>query len=72
MRPVPEPQLNHILHARFGGQYDAREPFIGGRFNEIRRVCRTDDDNLVPEPSRRPSDIQEHDFAPAYIAVIGG
>ena len=41
-------------------------------FNEIRRVCRAYDDNLVPEPSRRPSDIQEHDFAPAYIAVIGG
>ena len=72
MRQVPEPQLNHILHARFSGQYDACEPFVGGRFNEIRRVCRTDDDNLVTEPSRHPSDIQEHDFAPAYIAVIGG
>ena len=72
MRPVPEPQLNHILHACFSGQYDACEPFVGGRFNEIRRVCRTYDDNLVTEPSRRPSDIQEHDFAPAYIAVIGG
>lgn len=72
MRPVPEPQLNHILYARFGGQYDASEPFVGGRFNEIRRVCRTDDDNLVTEPSCRPRDIQEHDFAPAYIAVIGG
>ena len=33
MRPVPEPQLNHILYARFGGQYDASEPFVGGRFN---------------------------------------